>query len=142
MTTRTLLLSLAAGLARRLWTLATRKTSPAPADLGDVSDGYHTFNELYAHRAALTAALVASGAAPCWRTRHHHPADDPMFPGQFLLGIDLPTGDVRYHYPLDRWDDFPAAYVRDHAPRWDGAPPDATVARLLAWATSTRYGRG
>lgn len=103
---------------------------------GEVSDGYHTFGELYAHRRALTAALVKALGWESWRSKNHHPEGDPMFPGYFIVGINLPTGTITYHYELKYWDDFSGAEELKHAPKWDGAAPAATVERLLAWAKS------
>lgn len=109
-----------------------------------ISDGYHTFSELYDHRRALTAALLAAltrtqhdlGAHPwAWRSKLHHPDDNPMFDGgYFIVGADLPTGQISYHYKLRHWDDFADIPERQHAPRWDGHTPDTTVDRLLRWA--------
>jgi len=105
---------------------------------GSTSDGYHTFDELYAHRCALTSALVrALGPDMSWRSRAHHPDGDPIFEGYFIVGIDLPNGTITYHYSNKHWDEFPHARTLDHAPAWDGASPDATVSRLLAWGAST-----
>lgn len=107
---------------------------------GDTSDGFHTFDELYDHRRALTAALAANliWYAPfdngAWRSKAHHPDDDPIFDGYFIVGIQLPTGVITYHYDLKYWDDFAAAPVLDHAPKWDGAMPADTIARLLELA--------
>jgi len=103
----------------------------------DVSDGDHTFGELYDHRRALTACLavvlgsITAGAA--WRSKAHHPDDDPMFDGYFIVGLHLPTGTVTYHYKLEHWDDFQHVPELPHAPKWDGAPPSTSVTRLL-WA--------
>lgn len=102
----------------------------------EVSDGYHTFGELYDHRRALTAALAT--VLPSWRSKAHHPDGEPMFPGYFVVGIDLPTGTVTYRYKLDYWDDFTGVEEREHAPRWDGAGPPETVDRLLEWARRAR----
>lgn len=100
-----------------------------------VSDGFHTFGDLYDHRRALMAALAKAVLLDAWKTRHHHPDDEtPMFPGYFLVGINLPTGGVRYHYKLAHWDDFRSLIEVPHAPVWDGAGPNETVSRLLAWA--------
>jgi hypothetical protein len=108
-----------------------------------ISDGYHTFGELYDHRRALTAALVKevmqnpwrSNPVSAWKSKAHHPDDDPMFEGgYFIVGVDLPTGTITYHYKLSHWDDFPEAIELQHAPKWDGAGPDETVERLLAYA--------
>lgn len=104
-------------------------------ELKEVSDGYHTFEELYDHRRALTAALTKALPELSWKAREHHPDDSPMFEGgYFIIGVDLPTGTITYHYKLSHWDDFPYANEFIHAPKWDGASPDETVERLLNWS--------
>lgn len=101
----------------------------------EVSDGYHTFGELYDHRRALTAALCKAFGLDSWRSKAHHPDNDPMFEGgYFIVGINLPTGTITYHYKLSHWDDFAGVIELPHAPKWDGAAPAATIDRLLAWA--------
>lgn len=104
-----------------------------PGGMKEVSDGYHTIGELYAHRRALTATLAAAAASAgdSWRSKAHHPEDDPMFEGSFIVGIELPTGTITYHYNLEFWDDFAAVPELEHAKKWDGAGPDETVSRLL-----------
>lgn len=109
---------------------------PSDEEVGDTSDGYHTFGELYDHRRALTAALavVMTSALPgsAWRSKQHHPDDDPMFDGGwFIVGLHLPTGTITYHYELKHWDDFRHVPELPHAPKWDGAAPADTVDRLL-----------
>lgn len=102
----------------------------------DVSDGYHTFRELYDHRCVLTAVLATIGAinGDAWRSKAHHPDDAAIFDGYFIVGIDLPSGVVTYHYPLTDWDRFEAVQVLEHAPQWDGHSPADTVDRLLDFA--------
>jgi hypothetical protein len=109
-----------------------------PGGASQISDGFHTFDELYDHRRALTAALAR--VLPSWRSREHHPDDDPMFEGgYFVVGINLPgVGTITYHYKLKHWDDFNGVDELEHAPKWDGAPPDTTVFRLLEWAGRAR----
>lgn len=112
-----------------------------PGKAGRISDGCHTFNELYAHRRALTAALMASygEAFPdersgVWRSRAHHPDDNPCYEGYFIVGIELPSGTVTYHYANQYWDDFRQVPEIPHAPKWDGAGPSESVTRLLEFA--------
>lgn len=102
----------------------------------ELSDGFHTMGELYDHRRALTAALAyALPSDLSWRSKAHHPQDAPMFEGgYFIVGIDLPTGTITYHYQLKHWDDFSTVRELEHAPRWDGAGPEGTVTRLLEWS--------
>lgn len=110
---------------------------PAEIRTEDISDGYHTFGELYAHRCALSAVLAK--VFPSWRSRQHHPSDAPMFEGgYFIVGIDLPTGTITYHYKLEHWGTFEGVDELPHAPKWDGAPPSATVERLLRLAAEMR----
>lgn len=40
---------------------------------GGTSDGYHTFDELYEHRMALTLGLMKNCPKISWRSRNHHP---------------------------------------------------------------------
>lgn len=102
-----------------------------PAQL---TDGFHTMQELYDHRLALTAALATERADISWRSKAHHPDDDPIYDGYFIIGMNTPHGTITYHYQLDRWDVFADVPELEHAPKWDGAGPEATVTRLLAWA--------
>jgi hypothetical protein len=105
---------------------------------GQLTDGYHTMEELYDHRRALTAALAAERADISWRSKAHHPDGDPMFEGgYFIVGIDTPAGTITYHYKLSHWDDFAAVPELEHAPKWDGATPGDTVIRLLTWAADS-----
>lgn len=100
-----------------------------------LTDGFHTMEELYDHRRALTAALAKTLSFSSWRSKAHHPDDDPMFEGgYFIVGIKLTTGTITYHYKLSHWDDFAGVTELEHAPKWDGAAPGESVTRLLAWA--------
>lgn len=101
-----------------------------------LTDGHHTMEELYDHRRALTAVLAGYAAQlpepVSWRSKAHHPDDSPMFEGgYFVVGIELDTGTITYHYKLSHWGDFAAVPELEHAPKWDGATPADTVTRLL-----------
>jgi hypothetical protein len=104
------------------------------ASMDNVSDGYHTFGELYDHRRALMAALMNCNREISWRSQYHHPDDQPMFDGYFIVGMDLPTGQISYHYKLSHWDDFYGITTYANAPKYDGHTPQSTVQRLLDWA--------
>ena len=95
---------------------------------GDTSDGYHTFNELYHHRAVLFSVICNSMPEMCWKSKKHH--DGTMFDGMFIVGIDTPEGQATYHYDLDPyWNMFHVKEV-DSAPEWDGHTPDEAIRRI------------
>jgi hypothetical protein len=117
------------------------ESGPLPVRIGhpaQMSDGFHTMEELYDHRRALAAVLAAYAATQegaAWRSKAHHPDDTPMFEGgYFIVGIELNTGTVSYHYKLSHWDDFAAVPEVEHAPRWDGHTPATVVDRLMTVA--------
>ena len=95
---------------------------------GNTSDGYHTFNELYDHRAKLFSVIVRSYSSLCWKSKHHH--DGTMYDGMFIVGIDTPEGQATYHYDIDPyWDLFDCKEL-DSAPEWDGHTPQQAVERI------------
>lgn len=104
------------------------------SETDNISDGYHTFGELYDHRRALTRALTLSHKGLSWRSKAHHPSDGPIFDGYFIVGMELPgIGQISYHYKLTHWDDFEGVTVLPHAPKYDGHTPQSTVTSLLEW---------
>lgn len=100
---------------------------PVPVT-GATSDGYHTFDELYHHRAVLFSVIVATVPGRSWKSLHHH--DGTMYDGMFIVGIDTPAGPATYHYDVEPyWDMFPCE-VLDRAPEWDGHTPDDAIERI------------
>jgi hypothetical protein len=100
-------------------------------DRGEISDGSHTFTELYNHRHALFITACRLCPKFAWRSRTHD--DGTMFPDYFIAGLRLPNGQVNYHLPMKHWDDLDRTMTLDAAPTWDGHSPDDGIARLLAW---------
>lgn len=97
---------------------------------GDTSDGYHTFNELYHHRAVLFSVIVCDHKELAWKSRHHH--DGSMYDGMFIVGIDTPRGQATYHYDVDPyWDMFDCREL-DRAPEWDGHSSSDAIDRIAA----------
>lgn len=107
-----------------------------PGDVQDVSDGYHSFRELYQHRCTLFAALCQAYASRAWRAKLHH--DGTGFDGWFIAGlaVPLPGGDkhITYHLPMSDWHLFDDVYdTRERAPEWDGHTAEDVVQRLRSW---------
>jgi len=111
-------------------------------NVGEISDGYHTFNELYDHRCHLFIALMRSNPGISWRANLH--SDGTMFPDCFVAGMDLPTGTVSYHLPLWMWKmlDGCGMVTTGRAPEWDGHIPADVIKRLAKWfeGEQKRYG--
>lgn len=94
---------------------------------GLISDGSHTFDELYYHRMILFAVICNSNQDVAWKSKLHH--DGTMYDNYFIVGVDTPAGQYSYHYHMDHWNKF---RVREliYAPEWDGHMPK-DVDRLL-----------
>lgn len=99
-----------------------------PVITGETSDGYHTFNELYHHRAVLFSVIVKAFKDKAWKSRKHH--DGTMYDGMFIVGIETPDGQATYHYDIEPyWDMFSCKEV-ESAPEWDGHTPAQAIERI------------
>jgi hypothetical protein len=96
--------------------------------IGDLSDGYHTFNELYHHRAILFSVICNSMPDKAWKSKLHDTGD--MFDGMFIVGIETPEGQATYHYDIEPyWDMFKVKEL-EKAPKWDGHTPQVAIDRI------------
>lgn len=99
-----------------------------PFITGETSDGYHTFNELYHHRAVLFSVIVKAFRNKAWKSKKHH--DGTMYDGMFIVGIETPDGQATYHYDIEQyWDMFCCKEV-EYAPEWDGHTPSQAIERI------------
>jgi len=99
-------------------------------DMGEVSDGYHTFNELYCYRMLYNAAffnLLPRG----WvhKSKRHHTGEECFGGGWFIVMANLPTGQISNHYELKDWDLFQVP-EKEFADEWDGHTPQEAAERL------------
>ena len=102
--------------------------------IGDLSDGYHTFNELYHHRAVLFSVICNSFKSLAWKSKKHN--DGTMYNGMFIVGIATPKGDATYHYDIEPyWNMFDVKEL-DKAPEWDGHTPSEAIERISKLAES------
>lgn len=102
--------------------------NPSLLVTGDTSDGYHTFNELYHHRAVLFSVIVKAFSDRTWKARKHH--DGSMYDGMFIVGIETPDGQATYHYDIEPyWDMFKCKEL-EYSPEWDGHTPEQAIERI------------
>jgi len=114
-----------------------------PCEVEDVSDGYHTFKELYEHRITLFILLcktfsdivyydcsIPERMKPAvWRSKLH--SDETSWEGWFIMGINKEDGEqITYHLPESKWDDTYFAKTLDKAPEFDGHTPEDVLERL------------
>jgi hypothetical protein len=99
-------------------------------DIGDFSDGYHTFNELYTQRLMLSVALFNCFKEISWKSRKHSDGEPCFGGGWFIVGIETPEGSYTYHYEDKFWDLFKCREVTT-AKEWDGHT-DKDVSRLIS----------
>lgn len=126
---------------------------------GNMSDGYHTFDELYHYRALYNAAFFnelahitytnsAFGCAQFGAPRYNvhkslrHSTGEKCFGGDwFIVVADLPTGQISNHYPMKYWNLFDIE-ERLFAAEWDGHTPQEAADRLekyLSQISRTTY---
>ena len=101
-----------------------------PSGMGQVSDGFHTFDELYHHRAVLFCVICNYFRKDAWKSKLH--ADGTMYEGMFIAGINTPAGEASYHLDITPY--WPMFDVQDleRAPAWDGYTPADSIRRILS----------
>ena len=98
--------------------------------IGEVSDGFHTFNGLYEQRMILFAALVKAYKDKAWKSYRHEGGEYCFGGGWFIVGIDTPEGSYTYHYENKYFDLFDCE-ILDYGKHWDGHT-EKDVTRLLS----------
>lgn len=102
-------------------------------DMGEVSDGYHTFNELYYYRMLYNAAFF-NLLPKEWvhKSKRHHTGEECFGGGWFIVMANLPTGQISNHYELKDWDLFKIP-EKEFADEWDGHTPQEAAERLYKY---------
>lgn len=97
-------------------------------DMSNVSDGYHTFGELYEHRHALFIALLKCYPAISWKTVLD--SEGQRLDGWFIAGMDTKYGQITYHLPMRYWDIAGVKVIYKNK-NYDGHTSADVVERLL-----------
>ena len=98
----------------------------------EISDGNHTFEELYRHRITLFCTLCNLLPEISWKSKKHFDEEnDPMFNDSFIAGINTPAGVVTYHIKLKYWEIFNIPEL-DRAPRYDSYSNEDVIDRVLS----------
>lgn len=123
--------------------------------VGEISDGYHTFNELYGFRKMYNAALFnewatenhyqkearegdnALGFNEQFKPKYnvhkswkHYDGEDCFGGGWFIVSAMLPTGLISNHYKAEDWDLFKIPETEKALFEFDGHTPQDVLERL------------
>lgn len=115
-----------------------------PGDMGEVSDGYHTFNELYRYRMLYNAAffnlLARNGQVEVCKSRRHSDGEKCFGSDDwFIVMAMLPTGQVSNHYESKYWDLFDVP-ERETSFEYDGHTPNEAADRLEQYLNQKKSG--
>lgn len=98
-----------------------------------ISDGAHTFAELYEFRLLYNAVLFNEwarwGIYDVHKSRRHSDGDVPFGGGWFIVVAQLPSGQISNHYENKDWDLFDVE-VREFANLYDGHISEDVITRL------------
>ena len=103
--------------------------------LGEMSDGYHSFNELYEYRLLYNAHTALAFDHAGWqvvRSWRHSDGKDAFDGGWFVVHMETPAGQITNHYKREYWRHFDGIAEAPTAPEWDGHTPDVAAMRLEA----------
>ena len=113
--------------------------------INELSDGYHTYDELYEFRKIYNAVLFNEWATQpigfnidgsikskfdvhkSWR---HNDGELCFGGGWFIVSAMLPTGLISNHYKSEDWDLFKVPEVEKAIYEYDGHTPQDTLTRL------------
>jgi len=115
-------------------------------EIGQVSDGYHTFDELYYYRMLYNAAFLNELAwyednavsFNIYKSKRHHDGEECFGGGWFIVMVDLPTGQLSNHYEMKYWDLFKIP-EKEIADEWDGHTPQIAAERLRKFIEECDY---
>lgn len=104
-----------------------KKINDGILDVGEITDGYHTFNELYNFRMLYNAAffnLFAKTGGKVFKSPRHSDGEFCFGGGWFIVQALLPIGDNEYaqisnHYEMKYWHLFKVESL-EQAEEWDG----------------------
>jgi len=98
----------------------------------EISDGHHTFGDLYKHRIILFCTLCNLLPDISFKSKKHFDEEnDPMYNDSFIAGIHTPKGVVTYHIKLEYWGLFKVKEL-EKSPQYDGYTDDEVLNRLLS----------
>lgn len=109
---------------------------PDGISVGDISDGYHTFRELYNFRKVYNAALfndwAKQGLYQVHKSLRHYDGEQCFGGGEYFIVVALlPSGQISNHYKLADWELFNVPETATTLFPYDGHNAKDVLSRLL-----------
>lgn len=102
-------------------------------ETGKISDGYHTFEELYEFRKVYNAVLFnewySRGVYSVHKSKKHGDGEECFGGGWFIVMATTPDGQISNHYEMKDWELFECE-EREMADVWDGHTSQDVIDRL------------
>jgi hypothetical protein len=105
--------------------------------IDDLSDGFHTFRQLYYQRMMLFATIVKQNREKAWKSLRHENGELCFGGDWFIVGIDTPEGTYTYHYETNYYSMFDCKEL-ERAKHWDGHT-EKDVIRLLSLPSAQQW---
>lgn len=103
-------------------------------DTNKISDGYHTFGELYEFRKVYNAALfnewASNGLYGVHKSKRHFDGEECFGGGWFIVVAILPTGQISNHYEIKDWDLFKCVAEEKVFVEFDGHTSEDVINRI------------
>ena len=103
-------------------------------DTNQISDGYHTFEELYEFRKIYNAALFNAWNERdfyrVYKSKKHHDGELCFGGGWFIVIAELPSGQISNHYEEKDWDLFKIPEYPKALYEYDGHTTQDVIDRL------------
>ena len=100
----------------------------------DISDGYHTFKELYEFRKLYNAALFnewqATHKYEVYKSKRHFDGELCFGGDYFIVVAMLPNGQISNHYEMKDWDLFNICEYDKSRYEYDGHTSQDVLQRL------------
>lgn len=136
-------------------------TNAGQIDANDISDGYHTFGQLYDCRLAFNVALFNEWARDYYKFKktfentfdlhprikqdlnnnkpeynvhksiRHHDGELCFGGGWFIVVAILPRGQISFHYKMEDWDKFKIPETKKALYEFDGHTTEDVINRLI-----------
>lgn len=105
-----------------------------PCEVSQVSDGYHTFSELYDHRCLLWVNVLQLNKNKAFKTWRDDAGE--KWDGWFIAGLDTDFGQITYHLAENLWSLLNVKETEKNE-GYDGHTSEETLQRLKKLAVAT-----